>query len=255
MKKIVIASVFYLFASSAQAEIITFVYDLDCAQANAGAGTCAAGGSGTGSGTAKLDTDTNTFSWDATFSGLSSAVTVAHFHGPAARSENAGVVVPIGTVSPDSGSAVITPAEAADLIAGHWYLNIHSANFPPGEIRGQVEISSIPVCDIQFNQRTYVDGDTVIAAVFRLGNEGPGPIAVEVKSWLTLPNQAPISLLNRGADGSLVLQAGTVIDVGPVTYLTVSPVLPRGTWESSCRLLEPVTGDLLMEDLNLFEVQ
>lgn len=255
MKKLLIALCFCGFASAAQAEMFMFVYDLDCAQASAGAGTCAAGGSGTGTGTATLDTDTNMFSWNVTFSGLSAAVAAAHFHGPATRSENAGVVVPIGTSSPDSGSAVITEEQASDLIAGHWYLNIHSANFPGGEIRGQVEIFSIPACDIQFNQRTYTDGDTIVADVFRLANPGATPVAIEVKSWLTVPGLAPISLLNAGADGRLVFPPNTVIDVGPVTFLTVDPGLPRGTWESSCRMLDPVTGALLMEDLNFFEVE
>ncbi|HZX84937.1 MAG TPA: CHRD domain-containing protein, partial [Reyranella sp.] len=29
-------------------------------------------------------------------------------------------------------------AQAADLAAGRWYFNIHTAANPPGEIRGQV---------------------------------------------------------------------------------------------------------------------
>ena len=32
----------------------------------------------------------------------------------------------------------LTQAQAADLMAGRWYLNIHTAANPGGEIRGQV---------------------------------------------------------------------------------------------------------------------
>jgi len=32
----------------------------------------------------------------------------------------------------------LTPAQAADLLAGRWYVNIHTARYPGGEIRAQV---------------------------------------------------------------------------------------------------------------------
>jgi hypothetical protein len=53
---------------------------------------------------------------------------------------NAGVVVPITgpLVSPIKGSAVLTAAQAADLMAGKWYVNVHTAANPGGEVRGQV---------------------------------------------------------------------------------------------------------------------
>jgi hypothetical protein len=36
------------------------------------------------------------------------------------------------------GSATLTDAQAVDLLAGRYYINIHTAANPPGEIRGQV---------------------------------------------------------------------------------------------------------------------
>jgi len=65
----------------------------------------------------------------------------------------------------------------------------------------------------------------------------------------------PIGVVNVGADGSLVLPAGTDVDLGPLPILPVTAALPRGDYEFSCRMLDPVTGELLAEDLNLFEVQ
>jgi hypothetical protein len=64
---------------------------------------------------------------------------MAHFHGPAEPGKNAGVAVPIpGTASPMNGSATLTDAQAADLMAGKWYVNVHTAENKGGEIRGQV---------------------------------------------------------------------------------------------------------------------
>ena len=70
---------------------------------------------------------------------LSGDATAAHFHGPADAGANAGVAVPIkGTASPMAGSAAITDAQAAELLAGKWYINVHTAANKNGEIRGQV---------------------------------------------------------------------------------------------------------------------
>ncbi len=53
---------------------------------------------------------------------------------------NAGVVVPFkgSLASPITGSATLTDAQIADLEAGKWYVNLHTAAHPAGEIRGQV---------------------------------------------------------------------------------------------------------------------
>lgn len=95
---------------------------------------------GTGTVKATLDTTTKTLTWDATFSGLSGPATMAHFHGPAAPGANAGVVVPWPSpvASPVHGTKVLTDPQIADLEAGKWYANVHTAANPGGEIRGQM---------------------------------------------------------------------------------------------------------------------
>ena len=93
-------------------------------------------------GTADIDFDaaTKKLTWKLTYSGLSGPATAAHFHGPAEAGKNAGVAVaiPNAGTSPAEGSATLTDAQAADLMAGKYYVNVHTAANPGGEIRGQV---------------------------------------------------------------------------------------------------------------------
>ncbi|HYC66192.1 MAG TPA: CHRD domain-containing protein [Reyranellaceae bacterium] len=95
-----------------------------------------------GSGTleATYDTATKKLTYTVTYSGLSGPPTMAHFHGPAAPTANAGIVLPATgpLASPIKGEATLTDAQAADLQAGRWYFNIHTDAHKPGEIRGQV---------------------------------------------------------------------------------------------------------------------
>lgn len=95
-----------------------------------------------GTGTADLNYDaaSKKLSWTVTYSGLSGPATAAHFHGPAEAGKNAGVAVaiPNAASSPVKGEATLTDAQAADLLGGKYYINIHTAANPGGEIRGQV---------------------------------------------------------------------------------------------------------------------
>ncbi len=102
---------------------------------------------GTGDATMTYDDVTNLLSWDILFQDLLAGTTAAHFHGPAAPGVNAGVQVPIPlggdfgqTAGELIGSAVISDLQEGQLLAGLWYINIHTQVFPGGEIRGQVGV-------------------------------------------------------------------------------------------------------------------
>ena len=93
----------------------------------------------TGTAEATFDTGTKTLVWTVTYSGLTTSAIGAHIHGPGEHGKNAGIVVPFNFVkSPIKGTAVLTDPQVADLMAGKWYVNVHSDRHPGGEIRGQL---------------------------------------------------------------------------------------------------------------------
>lgn len=109
---------------------------------------------GTGFATMTLDDVTYDLNWNISWSGLSGAAENMHFHGPAGPGINAAVQVNIGVISgltsPSIGGTTITASQANDLLAGLWYINIHTAAYPGGEIRGQVSVVPIPAAVLLF---------------------------------------------------------------------------------------------------------
>lgn len=130
-------------------------------------------GNPTGSGTftATLDTSTNVFTWNATFSGLTSNINNGHIHGPFLSTATTGTgpvilnfnptVVVVGetgltfaglnaaTSGSATGSIVLNASAQFNtnvngdslrklILAGNAYVNIHTVSNPGGEIRGQI---------------------------------------------------------------------------------------------------------------------
>ncbi len=95
---------------------------------------------GTGTLTASYDPASKKLTYTVDYKDLSGLATAAHFHGPADAKSNAGIVVPVtgALTSPIKGEATLTDAQVADLAAGRWYFNVHTAANKGGEIRGQV---------------------------------------------------------------------------------------------------------------------
>ena len=90
-----------------------------------------------------LDQATRGILIDGTFSGLTSPVTAAHIHGPAPAGMNAAIIIPLtitGTTSGTvTGTATMDQAQMDMMLSGQTYVNIHSSNYPAGEIRAQVQ--------------------------------------------------------------------------------------------------------------------
>ena len=95
---------------------------------------------GTGIGSMNFNSVTKILSWSVTYSGLSGACTSAHFHGPAAAGASASPIVTMTcSASPLTGTSVaLNATQEGQLLSGQWYINIHTAANPGGEIRGQV---------------------------------------------------------------------------------------------------------------------
>jgi hypothetical protein len=95
---------------------------------------------GTGAAAVSLDTKAKKITWTVTYKGLSGPAVAAHFHGPAPAGQAAGVAVPLTAplASPAKGSASVTDAQITELRGGQWYVNVHTAAHPDGEIRGQL---------------------------------------------------------------------------------------------------------------------
>ncbi len=111
----------------------------------------AAPATGGGGGSFFLDLTSNLLSYNFNFSGITSSETVAHIHGPAAPGVNGPVVYMLPLGSTKIGSLTLTDpgsypvaAQIADLVAGLWYVNVHSIQHPSGEIRGQIEPYLVP---------------------------------------------------------------------------------------------------------------
>lgn len=95
----------------------------------------------TGAAEVQFNENTNKLTWKVTFNALTGPASAGHIHGPAPVGQNAGVVIPFTgdlNAQPVMGETTITPAQYADLAAGLYYVNIHTARSPGGEIRGQL---------------------------------------------------------------------------------------------------------------------
>ena len=102
----------------------------------------------TGTATVILSDDGLTLSYSVTYSGLTASRTASHFHAIACPGVNAGVQLGIAVGGPTSdtisgsgpvnatlSTGLTTPCGGGSVAV---YLNVHSTNFPGGEIRGQL---------------------------------------------------------------------------------------------------------------------
>jgi hypothetical protein len=118
---------------------------------------------GRGSCIITLNTAETQITVNCSYSGLTSNVNASHIHGNAAPGVNAPVRFPLtntgGTSGTITNTIAVTPADVAAMRSKLFYVNIHTANFGGGEIRGQVKISTTPF-DLDGDGRTDI-------AVFR----------------------------------------------------------------------------------------
>jgi len=129
------------------AHLVDFTFPLTVDQTNPTATFPSGSVLPTGLAMVQVDMNANTISWDISYENLTGPIVApgAHLHGPASLGSNAGAQVLVTNGVPSEpatgtliGSASITDSQEADVLAGLWYINIHTAANGAGELRAQV---------------------------------------------------------------------------------------------------------------------
>ena len=122
---------------SPQAHLVTLTTRLDGASVMPPARSNA-----TGQLDALYDSNTRLLRWKTSWSALSGPITAVQFHGPAEYGQTGPVTMvwpaPFGPTY--EGRATLTPQQAVDLLDGRWYVNVFTAPYPSGELRGQLRV-------------------------------------------------------------------------------------------------------------------
>ncbi len=123
--------------ASAQATPVSFVVPIDGSQENPPTATAAVGTSYGWLDSANMLT--------VTFCHNVAGANAAHIH-QAAVGSNGGVIFAFSSAANGHSQTFgpLTAMEVADLMAGLFYVNIHSGTFPGGEIRGQISTTFAP---------------------------------------------------------------------------------------------------------------
>src|SRR5436190_12432703 len=168
MKKLIVLSLI-AFVTAAQAAIVTF--DLSPAGTDNAVGlsplnetpaitNSTGSGNEIGSGIS-FDTDTLTLNFSLAygsafgFTDLTGPATAAHIHGPVPTNTPAPVLIDLAgfhvlATNPAAGgsitgSVVLTTNQASELLSNLYYINVHTATNPAGEIRGQlIAVDTLP---------------------------------------------------------------------------------------------------------------
>ena len=143
-RRIAVAVVGICLAGPANAAIYTLSGDMDVFQALTNPTNV---GSGTGTIAGDYDDITNTLNYSIEWMDLTSSVTNMHFHlAPPGVSGGVDLSIPGPWASPQLGlDILLSNSQEANLLSGNWYVNVHTANFGGGEIRGQVLANVVPV--------------------------------------------------------------------------------------------------------------
>lgn len=97
---------------------------------------------GTGRAEFSLNRTDLKLSWKVTFGGLTSGVTGAHIHGPERPGGTTAPIIdlaPNGLKSPLEGSVILDDIQLLYFLNGRVYVNITTAKYKDGELRGQIE--------------------------------------------------------------------------------------------------------------------
>ncbi|OGA11287.1 MAG: hypothetical protein A3G26_09525 [Betaproteobacteria bacterium RIFCSPLOWO2_12_FULL_65_110] len=136
---------------------------------------------GYGSVTVLYETTTKSLLYSAVYQlNAGATATASHFHGAADLGASAPVAIalptqPTGSAGKLTGAVTLTAAQETDLLAGKWYLNIHSSLAAGGELRAQlIENSATNPLPL------YSNGALTIPVVLVPGITGPASYSVSL---------------------------------------------------------------------------
>ena len=153
----------------------------------------------------QLSPDETTARVSLNFAGLSATQTDAHIHGPAAQGVSGAVIFPLPLGQFSDFQISMTPAQVQALKDGLLYVNVHTGNFMPGEIRGQF-LSSSSAASVQFGAATYGVNEGEGSATISVNRTGNTSSAITINysspaGTATQPDFTPVS-------GTLTFAAG-----------------------------------------------
>jgi len=195
----------------------------------------------TGAATLLLSPDENTARVSLNFSGLSSAQTGAHIHGPAAAGASAPILFPLVNGQLSDVVIALTPTDVQNLKNGLLYVNVHTSNFPNGEIRGQFGPAG-SAGSFQFNASSVLVAErsgTATLTVTRLGNVTSSASVDYVTSNGTATSPADYG----AATGTLAFAAGETVKT--FTVPINDDLFIEGNESLSVALVAPSAGNFL----------
>ena len=187
-----------------------------------------------GTATILLSPDETTARVSLNFSGLTSAETDAHIHGPAAPGVVGVILFPLPAGNVSDFVISLTPTDVANLKNGQLYVNVHTTNFPNGEIRGQFGASS-SASSLQFSAANYLaseSGGRATVSVTRLGDSSTAAAV----NYATGDNGGQTACTATGGHAS-----------GRCDYTTTIGTLKFAAGESFKTISVPLTDDSFAE--------
>ncbi len=146
-----------------------------------------------GSGTAVMSFMNDTLYYEITVAGLSSSLTMAHFH-LSPYGSNGGVVEPISFTDSTTQSSWVNIPDTllSKLVKEDVYINVHTSNYPGGEIRGQVLASDYNNTII--TGISNKDQSSSIPSSFKLSQNYPNPFNPSTIINFSVPFTSHVSL-------------------------------------------------------------
>jgi hypothetical protein len=199
----------------------------------------------TGTGFFSFDPGTNTISYQVQHTVVSASA--GHIH-QAPPGINGSIIVPFTLVGQGaSGSQVLTAGQAADLLVGNLYANIHSPTFPGGEVRGQILRAGhiLFVANLNEAQEVGPTGSTATGTgsvifdpatndiIYRVQHTVVGAVAGHIHQapvGMNGPVIVPFTLVGQGASGTATLAADQATALKALgLYMNIhSPTFPNG---------------------------